>query len=61
MFVITGSIIVFNVALRRMKIAGREALARQIDNYVIKWIYPLGYTAIIGFAVYMFLGPPAGS
>jgi hypothetical protein len=55
MFVITGSLIGFNVALRRLKVAGRESLAQRIDNHVIKWIYPLGYLAIIGFAIYSFL------
>ena len=60
MFLITGSIIVFNVALRRLKVSGHEELARRIDNYAIKWIYPLGYAAIIGFAVFTFLGNPFG-
>ncbi len=55
MFVITGSIIVFNVALRRLKVAGQESLAQSIDNHMIKWIYPLVYLVIIGVAVYRFL------
>ena len=55
MFVITGSIIVFNVALRRLKVAGQESLAQRIDNHMIKWIYPLVYLVIIGVAVYRFL------
>jgi hypothetical protein len=55
MFLVTGAVIVVNVALRRLEIDGHEALARRIDNWVIKWIYPLGYAAIIGFAVYSFL------
>lgn len=55
MFVITGSTIVFNVALRRLKVAGQESRAQRIDNHVTKWIYPLGYLVIIGFAIYRFL------
>jgi hypothetical protein len=55
MFVITGSIIGFNVALRRLNVAGKESLALRIDNYVSKWIYPLGYLAVVGFAIYRFL------
>ncbi|WP_254446509.1 hypothetical protein [Ruegeria sp. HKCCD8929] len=51
MFVVTGAIIAFNVILRRMKVAGREALAVKLDNYAVKWIYPLAYVAIVGFAV----------
>lgn len=55
MFVVTGLLIVFNVLLRRLKATGREPLARKLDNYVIKWIYPLGYAAIVGFAITNYL------
>ncbi len=55
MFVVTGAIIVFNVVLRRLKVAGRETFARRLDNYVIKWVYPLGYAAVVGFAVSRYL------
>lgn len=55
MFLATGAIIVFNVVLRKLKVTGREDLARKLDNYVIKWIYPLGYAAIVGFAVMNYL------
>ncbi|MEW2915390.1 hypothetical protein [Leisingera sp. JC11] len=40
MFLATGAIIVFNVVLRKLKLAGRETLARKLDNYALKWIYP---------------------
>lgn len=55
MFVVTGAVVVFNVALRRLVIMGREALARSIDNYVVKWVFPLGYVGVVAFAVYQFL------
>lgn len=55
MFVVTGAIIVFNVGLRWMKINGRETAARTLDNYVVKWIYPLGYIAVVSFALVRFL------
>lgn len=55
MFLATGAVIVFNVVLRRLKLAGRETLARKLDNYALKWIYPIGYAAIVGFAVLKFL------
>ena len=49
------AVIVFNVVLRRMKTAGREVQAAKLDNYALKWIYPLAYAAIVGFAVTNFL------
>lgn len=58
MFLMTGALVVFNVALRRLKVSGREDTARKLDNYAIKWIYPLGYAAIVGYAVWAFLMQP---
>ncbi len=58
MFLMTGALIVFSVALRRLKVAGREDTARKLDNYAIKWIYPLGYAAIVGYAVFAYLLVP---
>lgn len=55
MFVITGSLILACVALQRLAEAGRETLARRIDNLIIALIYPLGYAAVIAFATYAFL------
>ncbi len=58
MFLMTGALIVFNVALRKLKVSGREGAARKLDNYAIKWIYPLGYAAIVGYAVFAYLITP---
>ncbi|WP_377192174.1 hypothetical protein [Ruegeria meonggei] len=58
MFLMTGALIVFNVALRKMKVSGHEGRARMLDNYAIKWIYPLGYAAIVGYAVFAYLLVP---
>lgn len=55
MFLVTGAVVVFNVALRRLVVRGKEALARRIDNYVVKWVFPLGYGGVVVFAVYQFL------
>lgn len=55
MFVVTGMMVVFSVGLSRLKWSGREKLARRLDNYAVKWVYPLGYAAIIGFAVSKYL------
>ncbi len=54
MFVITGLSIVFNVGLRRLKIIGREELARKIDDYALKWVYPVFYSITILWAIYYF-------
>jgi hypothetical protein len=59
MFVLTGLIIVFNVGLRRLRITEREELARKIDYYALKWIYPLAYAVVIAWAVYKFLYKPS--
>ncbi len=55
MFLVTAAVIVINVGLKRMQIVGHEDIARTIDNNVIKWIFPLGYGAVVLFAVYSFL------
>ena len=55
MFVVTGAIIVISVALSRLKSSGHEVTAHRVDTYVIKWVFPLGYGAIVGFAVYNYL------
>jgi hypothetical protein len=59
MFIITGLIIVFNVGLRRLKISGRGELAHKIDDYALKWIYPLAYVVVISWAVYRFQYQPS--
>jgi hypothetical protein len=58
MFLVTGAIIVFNVGLLHMKQKGREASAVLVDTYVTRWLYPVGYLAIIAFAVsnYLLIG-----
>ena len=55
MFLVTGAVILINVGLRRLQTSGNEEVARTIDNYVIKWVFPLGYGGIVLFAVYGFL------
>jgi len=55
MFVVSGAIIVFSVGLSRLKSAGRGDLARRLDNYTVKWVYPLGYAAVVSFAVSKYL------
>ncbi|WP_092365538.1 hypothetical protein [Cribrihabitans marinus] len=54
-FVVTGAIIVFNMVLARMQLKGQGELAETLDYYVIRWVYPLGYAAIVGFAVVRYL------
>ncbi|WP_204115412.1 hypothetical protein [Shimia biformata] len=57
MFVVTGAIIVFNIFLAHLQYKGRAPLAASLDSYAIRWIYPLGYIAIVGYAVARFLKP----
>jgi len=55
MFVVAGVVVIFSVGLSRLKWSGRDILARRLDNYTLKWVYPLGYATIVGFAVYKYL------
>ncbi|WP_175556949.1 ligand-gated ion channel [Shimia gijangensis] len=55
MFVITGSMVLVNIALRRLKINDREALARKIDRYLVVWIYPAIHAGFLFWAVKFYL------
>lgn len=55
MFVVSGAIVVFSVVLSRLKWSGREIMARKLDNYAVKWVYPLGYAGVVAFAVSKYL------
>ncbi len=52
-FVVTGLVVIFNVALKRLEVAGRIELAHRIDRYTI-WIYPLVYVAAIALVTFFF-------
>lgn len=54
-FIFTGGVAVLNVMLQRLSISGRVDLARKIDNYVVRWIFPLGYGAVVLTAVFRYL------
>lgn len=55
MFVVTGLIVVINVFLSRLKANGRESLAIMLDDYVFRWVYPVGYLGIVLFGISHFL------
>ncbi|MCP4826468.1 MAG: hypothetical protein GY892_20480 [Shimia sp.] len=55
MFLITGSIVLVNIALRRLKTSGREDLARKIDSYLVIWIFPILHAIFLFWAVKFFL------
>lgn len=55
MFVITGSMVLVNIALRRLKINDRETLARKIDRYLVVWIYPAIHAGFLFWAVKFYL------
>jgi hypothetical protein len=52
-FVVTGLVVIFNVILKRLEIAGKIELAQRIDRYTI-WIYPLVYVAAIAIVTFFF-------
>lgn len=55
MFVITGSLVLVNIALRRLKLNDRENLARTIDRYLVVWIYPAIHAGFLFWAVRFYL------
>lgn len=57
MFIVTGAIVVFNILLAHLEHKGRATMAASLDSYVIRWIYPLGYIAIVGYGIAIFLAP----
>jgi hypothetical protein len=55
MFVVNALVVVYNVWLKRMEMAGDAPRAERIDN-VMDWVYPFSYVAIsIGLYVYFFV------
>jgi len=55
MFVINALVVVYNVWLKRMEMAGHDVRAQRIDD-VMDWIYPLFYCVLaIGLYVYFFV------
>lgn len=52
-FLITALVVVFNVVLKRLEIAGRHELAARLDTPMI-WLYPLLYVVIIAINYYHF-------
>lgn len=55
MFVITGSMVLVNIALRRLKLNDRENLAHTIDRYLVVWIYPAIHAGFLFWAVKFYL------
>jgi len=50
LFIITGTVVLVNVVLRRLENAGRDTLVQQLDDYAIR-AYAISYAlAIAGIA-----------
>ena len=45
-FVVTAFVVVFNVILKRLELAGRDARVARLDTPMI-WLYPLSYVLMV--------------
>ena len=52
-FVVTGLVLVINVFLKRMEVAGKLEQAERVDKYVL-WLYPVVYIVMIGGIAFLF-------
>jgi hypothetical protein len=52
-FVVSVLVVLYNVWLTRMEMAGQAAQAERIDSY-LDWLYPLAYLVPIGIALWIF-------
>jgi hypothetical protein len=52
-FVITALVVIFNVMLKRLELAGRAESAERIDRNTI-WLYPLAYVIGLGVIILFF-------
>ncbi len=55
MFIITGSMVIVNIGLRRLRLIDRETLARKPDLNLIVWVEPVMYAGIPYWTVRFFL------
>ena len=54
MFVITGSLILLSVAAQRLAENDRMRVVKKIDRAIVNAVYPVGYAAMIVFALFYF-------
>ena len=53
-FVMSALIVVYNVSMTRLEIAGREDLVNRIDN-VMDWMVPLMFLGSLGVMIKVFI------
>lgn len=53
MFVMSALIVVYNVSMKRLEIAGRKNWVNQVDN-IMDWTVPLMFLGALGIMIYVF-------
>ncbi|HSB52350.1 MAG TPA: hypothetical protein VLD40_06800, partial [Dissulfurispiraceae bacterium] len=53
-FIVTALVLILSVVLQRLAADNKETLARRIDTYVVRWLYPAAYVGAVLIVYHLF-------
>ncbi|MGE5237470.1 MAG: hypothetical protein ACM3ON_01570 [Chloroflexota bacterium] len=53
-FIVTALVLILSVVLQRLAADNKETLARRIDTYVVRWLYPAAYVGAVLLVYHLF-------